>query len=78
MFNIVISTSYLQITTIYDTQPNVNIPNNLSIIDRCVELARENERHPSQINKLLDQLGEPSERAFWVGALINPLLLHWV
>ena len=61
------------------TQPNINIPNNLSIIDRWVELARENERHPSQIDKLLDQLGEfppedqPSERAFWIGALINPL-----
>ena len=61
------------------TQPNINIPNNLSIIERWIELARENERHPSQIDKLLDQLGEfppedqPSERAFWVGALINPL-----
>jgi hypothetical protein len=61
------------------TQPNVNIPNNLSIIDRWIELARENERHPYQIDKLLNQLGavppedQPSERAFWIGALINPL-----
>ena len=61
------------------TQPNINIPENLSIIDRWIELARENERHPNQIDKLLDQLGDippedqPSERAFWIGALINPL-----
>lgn len=61
------------------TQPNGNIPNNLSIIERWIELARENERHPNQIDKLLNQLGEippedqPTERALWVGALINPL-----
>ena len=61
------------------TQPNANIPNNLSIVERWIELARQNERHPNQIDKLLSQLGEippehkPSERAFWIGALINPL-----
>ena len=61
------------------TQPNANIPNNLSIVDRWIELARQNERHPNQIDKLLGQLGKippehkPSERAFWIGALINPL-----
>jgi hypothetical protein len=61
------------------TQPNGNIPNNLSMVDRWIELARENERHPNQISNLLEQLGpippeeDPSERAFWIGALINPL-----
>jgi hypothetical protein len=61
------------------TQPNGNIPNNLSIIERWIELVRENERHPNQIDKLLRQLGEippedqPTERALWIGALINPL-----
>jgi hypothetical protein len=49
------------------------------MVDRWIELARENERHPNQISNLLEQLGpippeeDPSERAFWIGALINPL-----
>jgi hypothetical protein len=57
----------------------MNIPNNLSLVDRWVELARENERQVGQIDKLLDDLGSippperPSERSFWIGALINPL-----
>jgi Lon protease-like protein len=61
------------------TSPNMNMPNNLSLVDRWVELAKENERQNGQIDKLLDDLGEippperPSERAFWIGALINPL-----
>ncbi|KAL7483310.1 hypothetical protein ACHAW6_008961 [Cyclotella cf. meneghiniana] len=61
------------------TQPNRNLPDNLSIIDRWIQLAKQNERYPKQISTLLDQLGpippegEPSERAFWIGALINPL-----
>jgi hypothetical protein len=61
------------------TQPNVNLPDNASIIDRWIQLARRNERYPNQISTLLEQLGpippeeEPSERAFWIGALINPL-----
>lgn len=52
---------------------------NASLITRWIELAKLNERIPGQIDKLLHQLGdippeyEPSERAFWVGALINPL-----
>jgi hypothetical protein len=61
------------------TSPNMNTPNNLSLVDRWIELAKENERTSGQIEKLLDDLGDipppeqPSERAFWVGALVNPL-----
>jgi len=61
------------------TSPNMNTPNNMSLVERWIELAKENERQPRQIENLLAQLGEippytqPSERAFWVGALINPL-----
>lgn len=61
------------------SSPNGNMKDNLSLIDRWIELARENERHPGQIDQLLNDLGEcpppeePTERAFWVGALINPL-----
>ena len=46
------------------------------LIDKWLELARDQERFPGQIDALLEDLGEipehPSERAFWVGALINP------
>jgi hypothetical protein len=61
------------------TVPNGNMPNNLSLVDRWIELAREKERSPGQIDGILEDLGEippsdqPSERAFWIGALINPL-----
>ena len=61
------------------TAPNANMENNSSLVDRWIELARENERQPGQIDQLLVDLGEippedePSERALWVGALINPL-----
>ena len=61
------------------TQPNMNMKNSASLVDRWIELARENERHPGQVDALLKQLGEippehePTERALWVGALINPL-----
>ena len=60
------------------TQPNMNM-NGSSLVDRWIELARENERIPGQIDTLLKQLGdipeehEPTERALWIGALINPL-----
>jgi hypothetical protein len=59
--------------------PNMNTPDNVSLVDRWIELAKKNERQPGQIDALLEQLGdippaeEPSECAFWVGALINPL-----
>mmetsp|Transcript_30703 Transcript_30703/g.56251 ORF Transcript_30703/g.56251 Transcript_30703/m.56251 type:complete len:368 (+) Transcript_30703:63-1166(+) len=61
------------------TEPNMNMKNGASLVDRWIELAKENERQPGQIDALLKQLGEmppeyePTERAFWVGALINPL-----
>ena len=61
------------------TNPNMNMPNNLSLVDRWIELAKEKERTPGQIDTLLRELGkippthQPTERAFWIGALINPL-----
>jgi len=48
-------------------------------LERWIELARKNERQIGQINRLLKDLGEippieePSELAFWIGALINPI-----
>lgn len=59
--------------------PSANLEGNLSLVDRWIELARANEREEGQIDELLACIGEmppsdePSERAFWVGALINPL-----
>ena len=61
------------------TEPNMKMKDNASLVDRWIELARQNERHPGQVDALLRQLGEipqehePTERALWVGALINPL-----
>mmetsp|Transcript_5537 Transcript_5537/g.7085 ORF Transcript_5537/g.7085 Transcript_5537/m.7085 type:complete len:341 (+) Transcript_5537:203-1225(+) len=61
------------------TSPNANLPENVSLIQRWIELAKEREHQEGQIEKLLLDLGdrpkedEPSELAFWVGALINPL-----
>lgn len=61
------------------TEPNMNMKDNASLVDRWIQLAKQNERHPGQIDTLLKQLGsippeyEPTERALWVGALINPL-----
>ena len=61
------------------TQPNMNMKNSASLVERWIELAKQNERHPGQIDVLLKQLGEippehePTERALWIGALINPL-----
>lgn len=61
------------------TIPNNSMPNNVSLVDRWIELARTKERSPGQIDALLEDLGaippshQPSERAFWIGALINPL-----
>lgn len=50
-----------------------------SLVGRWIQLAREQEKHAGQIDRLLDDIGkippenEPSERAFWVGALVNSL-----
>merc|ERR1712183_216249 len=61
------------------TMPNMNLKDNQALIDRWIQLAKQNEREPGQIDTLLNQLGEmpsseePTERAFWVGALINPI-----
>ena len=61
------------------TSPNMRMENNLSLIDRWIELAKTVEREPGQIDQLLKDLGEmpppeePSDLAFWVGALINPI-----
>jgi len=50
------------------------------LVPRWIDLAKQNERQANQITTLLKDLEgpippceEPSERAFWVGALINPL-----
>jgi hypothetical protein len=57
----------------------MNMPDRQSLIDRWIELATENEKKPGQIARLLEQIGEipppeePTERALWVGALINPI-----
>jgi len=62
------------------TSPNMNMGcAGSSLIERWIELAKENERYPGQIDELLATLGEmptaeePSDCAFWIGALINPL-----
>eukprot|EP00550_Attheya_septentrionalis_P006953 CAMPEP_0198295342 /NCGR_PEP_ID=MMETSP1449-20131203/27337_1 /TAXON_ID=420275 /ORGANISM="Attheya septentrionalis, Strain CCMP2084" /LENGTH=311 /DNA_ID=CAMNT_0043995625 /DNA_START=156 /DNA_END=1091 /DNA_ORIENTATION=- len=61
------------------TSPNMNMKDNKSLMDTWIQLAKENERKPGQIDELLDQLGDippsenPTERAFWIGALINPI-----
>ena len=61
------------------TAPNAQMPDGASLVDRWIALAKENERAPGQIDALLKDIGpmpdddEPSERAFWIGALINPL-----
>lgn len=61
------------------TSPNMRLENTSSLIDRWIELAKEREREPGQIDQLLKDIGgrpeehEPSKLAFWVGALINPI-----
>jgi hypothetical protein len=61
------------------TDPNVSLNENKSLKDRWIELAREKEQTPGQIDQLLKDLGpipsweEPSECALWIGALINPI-----
>lgn len=61
------------------SSPNAMMEDNQSLVDRWVELAKQKERHAGQVDQLLEELGEmptseePSERAFWIGALINPI-----
>mmetsp|Transcript_18820 Transcript_18820/g.22596 ORF Transcript_18820/g.22596 Transcript_18820/m.22596 type:complete len:168 (+) Transcript_18820:1-504(+) len=61
------------------TSPQMFMEDNMSLVDRWVHLAKQNERTPGQIDELLEQLGpipsaeEPTERALWIGALINPI-----
>lgn len=49
------------------------------LVDLWIRLAKQHEKSPGQIHELLECLGElpsayePTERAFWIGALINPL-----
>jgi hypothetical protein len=58
--------------------PNNSMNEAKSLVDMWLELARTKERYDGQIDQLLQELGdipewnEPSECAFWVGALINP------
>ena len=55
------------------TTPNANMENNLSLVDRWIELAKQNERE-GQIDALLEDIGrippedQPTERALWIGA----------
>jgi Lon protease-like protein len=51
-----------------------------SLVKQWIQLARTKERHPGQIDQLLVDLGsmpdsqdQPTNVAFWVGALINPI-----
>ena len=50
-----------------------------NLIEKWISLARKKEQFPGQVDQILKDLGpipppeEPSNRAFWVGALINPL-----
>ncbi len=59
--------------------PNFNLPNDVNLIERWIELAKQNERQSGQIDSLLEELGEipkenePSDLAFWIGSMINPL-----
>jgi hypothetical protein len=61
------------------TSPNMSLDGGKSLVDQWILLAKARERKPGQIDQLLQDLGsippveEPSERAFWVGALINPI-----
>jgi Lon protease-like protein len=61
------------------TDPNFSMAESKSLVNMWLELARKRERKPNQIDQLLDDLGpmpswkDPSECAFWVGALINPI-----
>ena len=49
------------------------------LVSEWIDLARRRERFPGQVDRLLRDLGamppveEPSDRALWVGALINPI-----
>lgn len=49
------------------------------LIKEWIELARQNERNPNQIDELLKDLGDrpsqysPSDLSMWVGALVNPI-----
>lgn len=62
------------------TDPNANTQDQAkSLVDTWLELARSKERQPGQIDQLLESLGEipsweePTDCAFWVAALINPI-----
>jgi hypothetical protein len=61
------------------TSPNLNLPDNVSLIERWIDLATENERQSGQIDKLVKELGdmpkedEPTEMSFYIGSLINPI-----
>jgi hypothetical protein len=61
------------------TSPNMAMKDAMSLIDRWIDLAKQNERQPGQIDALLVDLGpipppeHPSDCALWVGALINPI-----
>ena len=61
------------------TEPNVSMNEEQSLIDMWIELALTKEITPGQIDRLVQELGprpswkNPSDCAFWVAALINPV-----
>jgi hypothetical protein len=61
------------------TIPNMNMPNQQSLVETWIQLARQNEHFSGQIDQLLIDIGpiphytQPTECSFWIGALINPL-----
>ena len=64
-----------------ETTVEVDIDNDsITLIDRWIQLAKQNERSPGQIQALVEQIGSkpppstsPTELAFYIGALINPI-----
>lgn len=60
------------------SDPDSSTNESKSLVDMWLDLARTKEQYEGQIDQLLSELGEmpdwkePSECAFWVGALINP------
>ena len=61
------------------TDPNFSMTESQSLVNMWLELARQRERQPGQIDRILQDLGPmpswkvPTECAMWVGALINPI-----
>jgi len=61
------------------TNADKSMKESKSLVELWLDLARAHQRYEGQVDRLLDELGEmpsweePSECAFWVAALINPI-----